>query len=179
MPDSPVTDTVKAEPVAAPVKAEPTPVVKVEDAIPYARFKEVNDELKTLRDEKATREGAETKAKEDKLKKDGEFKTLLDQKDIEIDRLRKFEVEYKATDDIIRNAALAKLTDDKMRVMASRSKTAELLEFVESYSGKIAPPGSPKGAPIDLKASGLQPLPNESPQAYSERMRAAYRKGEK
>lgn len=179
MPDSPVTDTVKAEPVAAPVKAEPTPVVKVEDAIPYARFKEVNDELKTLRDEKATREGAETKAKEDKMKKDGEFKTLLDQRDLEIERLKKVEIDFTSTQNIIRNAALAKLTDDRMREIAAELSTPRLLEFVESYSGKIAPPGSPKGAPIDLKASGLQPLPNESPQAYSERMRAAYRKGEK
>jgi hypothetical protein len=162
-------------PVIQPV---PSPDVKP-DQIPYARFKEVNDELKSLKDEKTAREVAEQKTRDEKLKKEGEFKLLFEQKEAEIDRLKKVETEFNTVQKSIRDSALAKLTDDKLRDVAADLSTPKLLEFVDLFHNKTASPGSPKGAPVDSKAGSLQPNAGESPQAYAERMRATYRKGDK
>jgi hypothetical protein len=57
---------------------------KHEDAIPYSRFKEINDELKALKDEKADREKKAKAADEEALKKRGEWEALAKSKDVEL-----------------------------------------------------------------------------------------------
>lgn len=58
------------------------PAAEPEQTVPYARFKEVNDALKEIRDWKAEQERVKREAEEAEAKKRGEFEKLLsDEKD--------------------------------------------------------------------------------------------------
>jgi hypothetical protein len=57
---------------------------KHEEAIPYSRFKEVNDELKALRDEKTANEKKAKDAEVEALKKRGEWETLAKSREAEL-----------------------------------------------------------------------------------------------
>tara|TARA_R100000734_G_scaffold1266_2_gene1325 strand:+ start:644 stop:1183 length:540 start_codon:yes stop_codon:yes gene_type:complete len=52
-----------------------------ESAIPYTRFKEINEKLKTATEELSKIKSANDKAREQKLKEDGKLKELLDEKE--------------------------------------------------------------------------------------------------
>lgn len=168
---APVVNPVSPGPTAPEPTPSPTPVVKPEDAIPYARFKEVNEQLKALREEKEARERAEKQAKEDKLKKDGEYQKLLETRDAEILRLKKVEDEYSSSQKQIREQALAKITDEKMKEIAADLSTPKLLSFVETINNAQPGPGQPKGKPTNADPKGFAPLPNETAYSYGERMK--------
>jgi hypothetical protein len=182
MPDpTPTPPAVAPSPAPGPAAPEPTPpstpVVKTEDAIPYPRFKEVNDQLKALKEEKEAREIAEKKAKDEKLKQDGEYQKLLEEREKEIERLKKIEGEFTSTQKSIRESALAKITDEKMREIAADLTTPKLLEFVEKLNAQPGGGGvHGKGKPTDKKADGLNPLPGETAYQYGERMKREYRR---
>lgn len=60
--------------------------VKTPDGIPYSRFKEVNDELKSVKDQIAKMQSDKDDARKKDLEKQGEYKTLLEETNAKLEQ---------------------------------------------------------------------------------------------
>ena len=126
--------------------------------IPYSRFQEVNTAKKELQDQVAKMQGqlntidAENKAKrEDRLKKNEEYTTLLGEKDAEIDKLSGFKTQWNEYEASRRDALQSKLPENKQK-FASSMKLVELEEFVDIETANLN-----KGTGIDSSRAGVKP----------------------
>lgn len=161
-------------PPAADPKPEPSLDVK-QDSIPYPRFKEVNDKLKALEEKERERAEAEKTAKEDALIAGKKHEEVITSLRSENERLKKVETESQERDKVLRESALGKITDDKLRAIGEKLPTPELLMFADYNTEQSGSPANPKGKPADPKDS-LAPVKGESPQAYADRMRREYKR---
>ena len=126
--------------------------------IPYSRFQEVNTAKKELQDQVAKMQGqlntidAENKAKrEDRLKKNEEYTTLLGEKDAEIDKLSGFKTQWNEYEASRRDALQSKLPENKQK-FASSMKLVELEEFVDIETANLN-----KGTGTDSSRAGVKP----------------------
>ena len=126
--------------------------------IPYSRFQEVNTAKKELQDQVAKMQGqlntidAENKAKrEDRLKKNEEYTTLLGEKDAEIDKLSGFKTQWNEYEASRRDALQWKLPENKQK-FASSMKLVELEEFVDIETTNLN-----KGTGTDSSRAGVKP----------------------
>ena len=115
------------------------------DNVPYSRFSEVvserntmKDEMKKLQNQLSSIDADRKVAREEKLKKNEEYETLVSEKNTEIEKLtgtaNKW-TEYEATR---REVLTGKLPENRQK-FASSMKLTELEEFVElESSGKSA-----------------------------------------
>src|SRR3990167_7084277 len=94
-------------PAPSPVSGQPVNT----DAVPYARFKEVNDKLRELERKEQEREETARKAQEDEQKKRGEFEQLLKDKEKELEALRGFKATRENEEKAERDKLIEKLTD--------------------------------------------------------------------
>ena len=125
------------------------------DNVPYSRFSEVvserntmKDEMKKLRDQLSSIDADRKVAREDKLKKNEEYETLIAEKNTEIEKLtgtaNKW-TEYEATR---REVLTGKLPENRQK-FASSMKLNELEEFVElESSGQSAGKTNPSRAGV-------------------------------
>jgi hypothetical protein len=128
------------------------------------------------------REEADKKASEAKMIEEGKLKDLLAQRDAELaqerqtarqlqERADAFEAQQKA----IRDAALNKITDAKLRAIAEKLPSpADVVEFVELHTTNKAGVDGTKG--IRSAVGGDDPYklrPGENALAYQTRLRAA------
>ena len=111
--------------------------------IPYSRFQEVNTAKKELQDQVAKMQGqlntidAENKAKrEDRLKKNEEYTTLLGEKDAEIEKLSGFKTQWNDYEASRRDALQTKLPENKQK-FASPMSLADLEEFVDIENANL------------------------------------------
>jgi hypothetical protein len=101
----------------------------------------------------------------------GEHEKVIASQREELERLRKLEESYQAEQSAVRNAALAKLSDEDKEI-ANELSTSKLLAFVErQVKQPKVPPASSKGSPVDGPEGSVDPLPNESHMAYEARMK--------
>lgn len=119
--------------------------------VPYGRFKQVNDELKELRDWKAKQEDAAKKERDKKLQEEGKLKELLEE--------RERELESERLENIKNRVALsAGLDPDLIPYLRGGNeeeikKSADLLASkMKPASGPGVPPSSrtPQPANVDL-----------------------------
>ena len=134
-----------------------TDASKNNENIPYSRFQEVNTAKKELQDQNAklTEQlntiDAENKAKrEDRLKKNEEYTTLLGEKDAEIDKLSGFKTQWNEYEASRRDALQSKLPENKQK-FASSMKLVELEEFVDIETANLN-----KGTGIDSSRAGAK-----------------------
>ena len=135
-----------------------TDASKNNENIPYSRFQEVNTAKKELQDQVAKMQGqlntidAENKAKrEDRLKKNEEYTTLLGEKDAEIDKLSGFKTQWNEYEASRRDALQTKLPENKQK-FASSMKLVELEEFVDIETANLN-----KGTGTDSSRAGVKP----------------------
>ena len=115
-----------------------SPDVKSENAVPYARFKEINDKLKEFEAREAKRSEDDKAAREKKLMDEKKYQELLDQKakeleDVKAEATKAAEIakKYHEQQEKIRADALAKIPDDELKALASKfSDPADVLAFV-------------------------------------------------
>lgn len=122
---------------------------KTDNAIPYARFKEVNDKAKALQDQLDAIKLADEKKKQDELVSQKKFEELATQKEAELQKEREksaalAEKAKKADEQekVLRDQAMAKLTDDTDKAIAAELSTPSLLRFVESKEKQTHADGS-------------------------------------
>lgn len=84
---------------------------KEENNIPYERFKEVNDRMKTAEQELAKYKEAETKKAEEEAIKKWEYEKVISQKDQEIEALKKEQETWKAREQSVSDRNNQRLTD--------------------------------------------------------------------
>ena len=125
------------------------------DNVPYSRFSEVvserntmKDEMKKLQDQLSSIDADRKVAREDKLKKNEEYETLVAEKNTEIEKLTGTAskwTEYEATR---REVLTGKLPENRQK-FASSMKLNELEEFVElESSGQSAGKTNPSRAGV-------------------------------
>ncbi len=119
--------------VDEPVKQD----VKVE-SIPYERFKQVNDELKTLREEREKRAEADRKAEETRLAEEGRYKELLAKKDEELETVKPFKEKWETYQQTRREALIEKIPEEK-RKFADAMDLLTLEDFVNEYTPQPSP----------------------------------------
>ncbi len=125
--------------------------------IPYSRFQEVNSAKKELQDQNAKIQeqlntiNAENKAKrEERMKKNDDYKTLLSEKDAEIETLSGFKTQWNEYEASRRDALQSKLPENKQK-FASSMKLVELEEFVEIETANLN-----KGTGMDSSRVGAK-----------------------
>lgn len=155
------------KPEAPEVKPE-APEVKPENAIPYARFKEVNDQRKALEDKLKEREDADKKSADAKLIEEKKFDELLKQREAEL-ATRRSEIAslqekakaYEEEQTALREQALAKIQDESLRTIAAKlPSTADIIAFGERTAPKPGPSDA-KGRPVGPE-NPLKAKPGES-----------------
>ena len=125
------------------------------DNVPYSRFSEVvserntmKDEMKKLQDQLSSIDADRKVAREEKLKKNEEYETLVAEKNTEIEKLTGTAskwTEYEATR---REVLTGKLPENRQK-FASSMKLNELEEFVElESSGQSAGKTNPSRAGV-------------------------------
>ena len=141
------------------------------DSIPYSRFQEVNSAKKELASENARLQeqldsiSAERKAKrEDRLKKNEEYTTLIAEKDAEIEKLSGFQTKWNDYETSRRDSLVSKLPENKQKFVSSMS-LQDLEEFVEIESANQI-----KGTGIDSSRAGAQPQNAGEFGGYSSKM---------
>ena len=125
--------------------------------IPYSRFQEVNSAKKELADQNAklTEQlntiDADNKAKrEERMKKNEDYKTLLSEKDAEIEKLSGFKTQWNEYEASRRDALQSKLPENKQK-FASSMKLVELEEFVDIETANLN-----KGTGMDSSRVGAK-----------------------
>ena len=135
-----------------------TDASKNNENIPYSRFQEVNTAKKELQDqvtkmqEQLNTIDADNKAKrEERMKKNDDYKTLLTEKDAEIDKLSGFKTQWNEYEASRRDALQSKLPENKQK-FASTMNLTDLEEFVD-----IETTNANKGTGIDSSRAGAKP----------------------
>ena len=125
--------------------------------IPYSRFQEVNTAKKELQDQNAklTEQlntiDADNKVKrEERMKKNEDYTTLIAEKDAEIDKLSGFKTQWNEYEASRRDALQSKLPENKQK-FASSMKLVELEEFVEIETANLN-----KGTGMDSSRVGAK-----------------------
>ena len=110
------------------------------DNVPYSRFSEVvserntmKDEMKKLQDQLSTIDANQKVAREDKLKKNEEYETLITEKNAEIDKLTGTATKWTEYEATRREVLTGKLPENRQK-FASSMKLTELEEFVDLES---------------------------------------------
>ena len=125
--------------------------------IPYSRFQEVNTQKKELQDQVAKMQeqlntiDADNKAKrEERMKKNEDYKTLLTEKDAEIEKLSGFENKWNDYEATRRDALQSKLPENKQK-FASTMNLTDLEEFVDIETANLN-----KGTGMDSSRVGAK-----------------------
>jgi alanyl-tRNA synthetase len=126
--------------------------------IPYSRFQEVNTAKKEAESkmlemqEKLDAIDAENKAKrEERLKKNEEYTTLIAEKDAEIDKYKGTANKWNEYETNRRDVLISKLPENKQKFVSSMSLT-DLEEFVD-----IETANANKGTGMDSSRAGAKP----------------------
>ena len=130
-----------------PVKPDPT----LEKAIPYERFREVNEEKKKLEDRLKAIEDAQKKADEDKLKEENKWKDLYEKTENEKKEKEKelLRLQVASKKDLPGDLVEFLKGETEQELEASADK---LLTYAKTGSPGV-PPRKPGGAntPLDIK----------------------------
>ena len=125
--------------------------------IPYSRFQEVNTQKKELQDQVAKMQeqlntiDADNKAKrEERMKKNEDYKTLLTEKDAEIEKLSGYKTQWNDYEANRRDALQSKLPENKQK-FASTMNLTDLEEFVDIESANLN-----KGTGMDSSRVGAK-----------------------
>ena len=125
--------------------------------IPYSRFQEVNTQKKELQDQVAKMQeqlntiDADSKAKrEERMKKNEDYKTLLTEKDAEIEKLSGYKTQWNDYEASRRDALQSKLPENKQK-FASTMNLTDLEEFVDIESANAN-----KGTGMDSSRVGAK-----------------------
>ena len=126
--------------------------------IPYSRFQEVVSEKNTLKDqvakmsERLNEIDAENKAKrEERMKKNEEYTTLLAEKDAEIEKYKGTANKWNEYETNRRDALVNRLPENKQKFVSSMS-LQDLEEFVDIESASLN-----KGTGMDSSRVGAKP----------------------
>lgn len=84
---------------------------KEDNSIPYERFKEVNDRMKSAEQELAKYKEAETKKAEEEAIKKWEYEKILTEKNQEIEALKKEQETWKAREQAVSERNTSRMTD--------------------------------------------------------------------
>ena len=84
---------------------------KEDNSIPYERFKEVNDRMKTAEQELAKYKEAETKKAEEEAIKKWEYEKVISQKDQELEALKKEQETWKVRENAITERNSQRIAD--------------------------------------------------------------------
>ena len=125
--------------------------------IPYSRFQEVNTQKKELQDQVAKMQeqlntiDADSKAKrEERMKNNEDYKTLLTEKDAEIEKLSGYKTQWNDYEASRRDALQSKLPENKQK-FASTMNLTDLEEFVDIESANAN-----KGTGMDSSRVGAK-----------------------
>mgnify|MGYP003134661922 FL=1 len=131
---------------------------KNNDAIPYSRFQEVVSEKNSLKDqvsqmqERLNEIDASNKAKrEERMKKNEEYTTLLAEKDAEIEKYKGTADKWNDYETTRRESLVNRLPDNKQKFVSSMS-LSDLEEFVDIETSNLN-----KGTGIDASRVGAKP----------------------
>ena len=126
--------------------------------IPYSRFQEVNSakkEAENLAEERLVKLNeidAERKVKrEEQLKKNEDYTTLITEKDAEIEKLSGYKTQWNDYEASRRDALQSKLPENKQK-FASTMNLTDLEEFVDIETTNLN-----KGTGIDSSRAGVKP----------------------
>jgi hypothetical protein len=155
---------------------EPAQAVTPDPAIPYARFKEVNDRMKSLEAEIAKREDAERKARDKKALEEKD-------KDVQIEsltaKLSEHEARLKSFDEMDkkeREMLIALIKDDSDKAIAAELSTTNLRLFVEKLEGGKIGPSAQKGkVPAADEVNPFKAAAGESFEAWQRRVQGLKR----
>lgn len=139
----------------APALAPPPPT-ELPGPVPYERFKEVNEQLKTLQAQMLKVEAEQKKAKEKELADTQQWKTLAEQREAELkaERLARLRLETAGKKGIPVDLV------DRLRGETAEEMEADaesLLAFLKPKEGPGVPPPGSKGAPAVLDFSKMTP----------------------
>ena len=144
--------------------------------IPYSRFQEVNTQKKQLQDQVAKMQeqlnaiDADNKAKrEEGMKKNEDYKTLLGEKDAEIEKLSGYKTQWNDYEASRRDALQSKLPENKQK-FASTMNLTDLEEFVD-----IETTNANKGTGMDSSRVGAKPQDSGEFGGYSSMQEFAMR----
>ena len=137
--------------------SNPTTEGSKNNDIPYSRFQEVNSAKKELQDQVAKMQeqlntiDADNKVKrEERMKKNEDYTTLITEKDAEIEKLSGFKTQWNEYEASRRDALQSKLPENKQK-FASSMKLVELEEFVDIDTANLN-----KGTGMDSSRVGAK-----------------------
>ena len=158
-----------------PVQTETT-----ENAIPYARFKEVNEKAKDLEAQLKARDDADKKAREAKLLEEKKYSELIEQRNQELVAAKQREEALVEKNKVfeerqlrLREQALEKIKDEGLKQIASKLPDVDdVLAFVEklSITTKESPFGGKGGVKHDGADNPFVRLPGETYNQYQARV---------
>lgn len=119
--------------------------------IPYERFKEVNDAKKVAEAKLAEYEAAQETARQAKLEKEGEYKTLIEEQKVTIAGLTEKITEWDSYKSARRQTLIEKIPEDK-RKYADSMNLDTLEEFTAEYDNKTT--GANTGKPGGIQNTG-------------------------
>jgi hypothetical protein len=122
------------------VNESPVEERKADPSIPYARFKEVNDEMKALKEELSKAKGADERRRKAELEKQGEYKTLLEEANSELTHYKDKAGQWDTYQSARRDALLSKIADEEDRVVISSAPLEVVERFVEKTTNSNPSP---------------------------------------
>jgi DNA repair exonuclease SbcCD ATPase subunit len=130
------------------VKPEPA---RVDNTVPYERFKEINDRMKALEADLNKRTEAEKKALEDKAIEEGKLKDVLATKESELASLQEKAEKYEEQEQKLRKSLIDKLDDRQKKIAKGIPDIDNLKEYVDSIQ-EVKPQ-----EPVSGKGQGVPP----------------------
>ena len=128
--------------------------------IPYSRFQEVNTQKKELQGQVAKMQeqlntiDADNKSKrEERMKKNEDYTTLIAEKDAEIEKLSGFKTQWNDYETSRRDALQSKLPENKQKFVSSMS-LQDLEEFVDIETANLNKGTGMDSSRVGAKASG-------------------------
>jgi hypothetical protein len=157
--DTPADPSGGGPPPPAPPQPEPPPQAEppTPGPVPYERFKEVNDELKTLKGQLTRLQNAQKAAEDKRAAEAGEWQKLAEQREAELktERTTRLRLQVAGKKGIPADMA------ERLRGETAEEMEADadsLLAFIKPATGPGVPPPGPRGGqPATLDFSKLTP----------------------
>jgi len=168
----PVVPPAVPPPVAPPPAVPPvTPPAEPPGPVPYDRFKQVNDELRTLQAAQATQAATAKAAADKQLADQAQWQKLAEQREIElkVERAKALRANVALAKGLPAELAARLQGDDETALNADADKLLALVQAAAkgAQGPGVPPPPGPGGRPVQVSVANMTPA----------QVREAYQKG--
>lgn len=155
MTDNPTPEQAPNESAPEPQSTPPAEAQKTENAIPYERFKQVNDRAKELADRLDQIERERQQERENELKRQNKYEELYEETRGKLEVYEQMQLEtelYKSAFNETLQGRIAQIPEDKRSLIPEGLDPINLSQWLNKNWSLLAAPSKPQPAPMDGSA---------------------------